>query len=463
MPKLKIAIIGAGIGGLTLASAIGHLDKHKSIEIDVYESAAILAEIGAGINIWLRAWKLLKDIGLEEDLLQLVTEAPDEEGGDALIFEFRKGDQKKGRSILDMYAKGGIIRLHRAHLQQVLLKHASALCRLHVSSRLVSYTEHDDGVHLAFEDGSTRTCDLLVGADGIKSTVRRVFLRGKQQQQNGNHGRNGYDECGDGDGEPVWSGTYAYRGLVSREALEKKVCGHRATKVPVMYCGKRKHIAVYPVSQGQLVNVVACVHDPSKEHTRYQGPPVCDVSREELLSMYKHWEPEVQALLECIPKPSRWAIHCLKPLETYARGRVLLLGDAAHAMTPHQGAGAGQAMEDAYVLAHLLLSQPDLDLLHSPSHIPLITHVFNAIRQPFGNHAVRMSRTCGKLSDLTDEDLEFPEFEEGDETVGQEVLVGLIRKMERQWQWLWEAPVEEECRRASRMLRELYVSGGWSG
>ena len=100
-----------------------------------------------------------------------------------------------------------------------MLKNALTHARLHLASKLVSYTEHPDSVSLEFMDGSKRTCDLLVGADGIRSTMRRIFLTSR-------HGQESI--------EPVWTGTYAYRGLIPRDALLKTMAGHRATRVPVI-------------------------------------------------------------------------------------------------------------------------------------------------------------------------------------------------------------------------------------
>ncbi|PFH51267.1 hypothetical protein AMATHDRAFT_142975, partial [Amanita thiersii Skay4041] len=434
---------GGGIGGLTLASSLAWFDKGKRIDVDIYEAADVLEEIGAGIHIWPRAWNLLKGIGLEEDMIKVLPDQTKPEET-ALVFQFRKSDQPSGQSIYDMYAKGGMVRVHRADLQRILMKHASAACKLHLSSRLVSCTEKDDGVHLLFEDGSTKTCDLLVGADGIKSTVRRLFLERQPPEQG--HGESI---------EPVWSGTYAYRGLVPKTLLDEKLPGHRASQVPVMYCGKSKHIVVYPVSHGKLINVVACAHDRTKEETPYDGVSVLQVTHEEMLSKFDNWEPEVRALLECIPRPSRWAIQNLRPLKVYGKGRVLLLGDAAHAMTPHQGAGAGQAMEDAYTLAYVLSHS---DIVKSTAQMPLVTHVYNAIRQPFGNNVLDTSRICGRLSGLTDPDKQFPEINEGDDTVPHEVLEGIILKMEGLWKWLWDSSVEDRCEEASSMLRRIHGS-----
>ncbi|KAF8345350.1 salicylate hydroxylase [Amanita rubescens] len=437
-PKLKVAIIGAGIGGLMLASCIAKMDKQKKIELDIYEAAEELAEIGAGINLWPRATEMLTEIGLEADILKLYERASVDR---SLAFEFRKSDQSKGHPILDLYVKGQAFKIRRADLQKILLKKASTYARLHLSSKLTSYTEHLDSVNLEFLDGSKRTCHLLVGADGIKSTVRRIFLE--------NRPIDGYQESI----EPVWTGSYAYRGIVPREVLLKGSPGHRAARVPVMYIGKLKHILSYPMSDGESINIVGLVHDESQEDTRHEGALIKDVSNAEILSLYEGYEPEVQALLKCTPNFSKWAIHHLMPLKTYAERRVLLLGDAAHAVGPHQGSGAGQAMEDAYILSAMLT---DVTGTPSPeSQILLITHIYDAIRRPIGNASIEETKACGKLKGLTDDEKELPFVKPHDETVPHEVLVAYVKKSESRWRWLRDAPtrIKEQGQDAVKLLR----------
>ncbi|KAF8634381.1 hypothetical protein AX15_000951 [Amanita polypyramis BW_CC] len=412
-----------------LASVIASMDKEKRFEVDIYEATANLTEIGAGINLWRRTYDMLVKIGLGQDMLKLCERTNESDSRRrSLAFQFRKGDQKNGHFIFDLYAEGGLVRARRTDLQKILLKRALTSCRLHLSRKLVSYTEHPDSssgsVHLTFEDGSEATCELLVGADGIKSTVRRLFLSSLQP------GTTGYQESI----EPVWTGTYIYRGVIPREELEKKLPGHRVTKMPLTYLGKRRHVVTYSMAEGQFVNVVATVHDESREETQHEGPMVIDVPQEELLSVYRGWDPEVQALIECIPKPKKWAIHHLLPLKKYAERRVLLLGDAAHAMGPHQGAGAGQAMEDAYVLAHILLHP---DIVQPAAQIPLITYVYDA------------------LMVLTDDDMELPYIREGNDKVPHEVLERYVKKLLGYWKWHWETSVEGDCRNASILLREI--------
>jgi len=437
--KLRVAIIGAGIGGLTLASWIAEMDKQKRIEVDIYEAAAELSEIGAGIHLWPRSFKMLAKVGLEEEVLRFCERANEDS---SIAFQFRKSDQEKGQHIFDMSIKGAAIKIHRADLQKILLKRALTHARLHLSSKLVSYTEHLDSVHLEFENDSTQTCDLLVGADGIRSITRRLFLA----SQIGD----GYQESID----PVWTGTYAYRGIIPRDELLKKIPGHRVTRAPVMYIGKQKHVVTYSMANGEFINFVGLVHDETREDTCHKEPQVTTVSKSELLSVFQGFEPEVQALLECIPNPSRWAIHHLKPPKRYAERRILLLGDAAHAMSPHQANGAGQAMEDAYILSRLLADPGTTDVR---SQIPIITCIYDAIRRPAGNTALMVAKTCGKLTGLTDDEKELPEVKAYDDTVPHDVLVAYIKKMERSRQMIWDASalVDGQCQDALKLLRSL--------
>ncbi|KAF8693040.1 hypothetical protein AX14_002349 [Amanita brunnescens Koide BX004] len=435
-PKLRVAIVGAGIGGLMMACCIAQMDKWKWIEMDIYEASAELAEIGAGIIFPSKIFEMLSKIGLGDDILKYCER---QNADSSPTFNFRKSDQKNGHPILDVYGQGGIFKIHRADLQRVLLKMALAHARVHLANKLVSYTEHPDSISLEFENGSKRTCHLLVGADGIKSIVRKLFLASRPGQESS---------------EPVWTGTYAYRGLIQRDVLLKAMPSHRVTRLPAMYVGKLKNVVVYPISKGAFINVVGLVHDETREETRHEGPWFKNVSKAEVLSVFQGFEREAQALFECIQNPSKWAIHHLIPLKKYAEGRVLLLGDAAHAMGPHLAAGAGQAMEDAYVLSCILLNSnfgPNLT-----SQIHLIAQTYDAIRRPIGNAIIALTKKRGKLNELTDDEKELPVVKAHDDKVPHEVLVAYMNKSERCKNSLLDMPDwEEQCRNALKLLRSL--------
>ncbi|KAF5339762.1 hypothetical protein D9611_009071 [Ephemerocybe angulata] len=427
---LRVAIVGAGIGGLMLCAGLQHMDKEKKLDIQVYEAAPALAEIGAGINLWLRSWEILRAIDLEETFVKMMDEAPTDEP--RLVFQLRKSDQREGVHISDIKMKGGTMRFHRAELQMALMDRVNTNGCVKLDRRLTGYNEYENHVELEFQDGSTVNCDILVAADGIRSSIRKQFCKGIAKGD--------FVICTD----PVWSGTFAYRGLLSHDDIEKAFPGHRAKTNPVIYCGKYKHLVVYPLSNGRFTNVVAFCTDPELEGVEWTEVPPMSANQDELRAQYVGWEDEVQALINCIQKPTKWAINNLNPLERYASHRVFLAGDAAHAMTPHQGAGAGQAIEDAYILASLLTNQEA-----TRKNIPKIAEVYNAIRCPAANKILLASRDQGKWCEL-----DHPRLKgvcEGD-MVSKEKLDGLFKDISQAWDWVWKTSAECDRKRALDML-----------
>ncbi|KAK0447450.1 uncharacterized protein EV420DRAFT_1622417 [Desarmillaria tabescens] len=350
--KLRVAIIGGGIGGLTCAIA---LKDCKSLEVELYESASQLTEIGAGITLWHRTWTILKNLGLEKDFLEITDEKPRDE----------PGTKSQPLRVSD---RG----FHRHDVQKALLKNLPPGVTCHLSHRLVSYSETKDGIQLEFQNERTAFCNLLIAADGIKSIVRAKLMAKL------------YPEIDSKIIAPVFSGTLAYRGLFPVGDLAKRWPGHRALKKRMV------HIVVYPVSQGRFINVVAFSSVLSDEGKPFDGPFVAEANKDKMMSNFMDWEDEIKVLLQCIDNPTVWAIHALNPLGLYASDRVVLLGDAAHAMTPHLGAGAGQAIEDAYVLGSLL--SKSAETLES---IPEVLAAYNKIRQPYGNYILSTAKTEG--------------------------------------------------------------------
>ncbi|KAG2004822.1 salicylate hydroxylase [Coprinopsis cinerea AmutBmut pab1-1] len=439
--QLRVAIVGAGIGGLMLTQALRHMDKEKKLDVRVYEAAPALAEIGAGINLWLRSWDILKRIDLEETLLKMMTEPPTEKT--RLVFQLRKSDQEEGVHMSDLWMKGGTMRFHRAELQLSLMSLVGDVVQL--NRRLIGYSEYENHVELEFADGSFVNCDVLIAADGIKSAVRKQFL--KSVRKGLSVGESGCD--------PVWSGSLAYRGLLSHEAIEKQFPGHRAKSRAVIYCGKYKHLVVYPLSNGKYTNVVCFITDPSGEGIEYTGPAPSRASQDELKGQYDGWEPEVQALLNCIESPTKWVINNLNPIERFAAHRVFLAGDAAHAMTPHQGAGAGQAIEDAYILASLL-TDPSC---RGRQSIPKIAEVYNTIRCPAANAILLASRDQGKWCELDHPGL--ADFKEGDQ-VPNELLDKVFSDISEAWEWVWTSSAEDDRKKAVELLNGKREEGSCS-
>ncbi|KAF7975798.1 hypothetical protein HWV62_8475 [Athelia sp. TMB] len=354
-------------------------------------------------------------------------------------------DQPEGRSFYDMHAKGGMLPMHRAHFQKAIIKNLPPTCTTHFGKRLVSYDDPSSGpITLHFKDGTTAECDVLVGADGIKSVVRANMLANLAKEGK-------VSEAEALAPNPFWSGSVAYRGLIPKETLEAKFPGHRALKDDIIYCGKDKHLIIFPISRGAHVNVVAFTSEPSKEGTQYSANEkewVADVPKEELLQAYAGWEPEVTALLECVDKPSKWAIHAVKPLSTFVSGRVALLGDSAHAMTPHLGSGAGQAIEDGYILSALLASPKC-----TPSSLPRVLEIYDQVRRPKAKEVCELSRTNGAIYEFNGAGNEH--IEPYDESVDLAELEKIGKEAEKHWDWAWKKSAEEDRENALKLLATI--------
>ncbi|KAL5503743.1 hypothetical protein ACEPAH_7814 [Sanghuangporus vaninii] len=439
--SLRVAIVGGGIGGLALATFLSTStsSRYKQPEVDIYESSPTFTELGAGVGIWLRTWRILEAISsgaLVHDLKAVAPPGRDFSVGLRKAFEFRKGDiSPEGKSFYTMKVPFGVLTLHRADFQRVLAQHAIPPAKPRFGKRIIGYEYADENnleseIVLRFSDGSTARTDVLVGADGIKSVIRREVIHRVVKRGVLHHDPCSYSIISNDDGgrkldqdalisnlvEPVWSGTIVYRNLIPFEKLEERFPDHRAGRGPVVYFGKNQHIIAFPIisagrsfvasdskssvkvdsTQIQMVNLVAFVSDPALEGTRLLPGElwVRPATKEEVLGKFSGWEDEVLALLELAEKPLAWAIHTVKALPRYsdADGRVVLLGDAAHAMTPHQGAGGGQAIEDAYVLASLL-THPRL----TRRNIANALKAYDAVRIPISQRVMESSRANGVM------------------------------------------------------------------
>ncbi|EPQ55733.1 FAD/NAD P-binding domain-containing protein [Gloeophyllum trabeum ATCC 11539] len=420
--KFRVAIVslgfnesrrGGGIGGLVCAAA---LSKASDIEVHIYEAARQFGEIGAGIGMYPRVWKADAPEGLDFH-----------ETKDAGVF----------RSF------------HRAELQQAILKSIPPACKMHLIKRLVSFDEPENleyPVTLTFEDGTTAACDLLIGADGIKSVVRASLFR--KWAEEAAEGKQDVAETLLKHVDPVWTGVLAYRCVIPRERLEAQAPNHRVFQMPLV------RVVTYCVSKGRLVNAVFMFTRPELEGSKCDGPTVASVSKEEVLDRFQGLEKDVVDLLHCIDNPMRWAIHALNPLPSFVSKRVVLLGDAAHAMTPNQGSGAGQAIEDAYVLSSMLTHQ-----LCTKATIPDVLSIYDCIRRPLANMVLENSRSIGILWDFnlpgfTDEDV-MARGEDGKYQPNMDILKQMGRKADELQEWIWKKPAQAERNQAIEMLESL--------
>ncbi|KAJ7647156.1 FAD/NAD-P-binding domain-containing protein [Roridomyces roridus] len=416
--KLRVAICGGGIGGLALAVP---LSKHKNIQVDVYEAAGRFAEIGAGVMIWARTWRIFELLGLAEDFAKVADSEPDP----AVGFNYRRSDVGANGFHWNFVSMPyGCIRFHRAHFLDVFVEHLPPDVA-HFGKRLVSYERREDGdISLNFADGTSAECNVLVGCDGIKSVVRGQLLRDKAEAE----GRPDLLALI----EPRWSGTVAYRGLIPATELPK----HETLASPMMYCGQDKHIVAYSISRGHICNVVAFATEPKNEDAEFPGKDqwVTPCTKEEVSKCFAGWESDVGEMLERIDNPTKWAIHRLHRLPFYVANRVALMGDAAHGMCPHLGAGAGQAIEDAFILATVLG-------VATRSTLDAALEAYEQTRLPVANHVLKSSDESGKMYEFNSS------FGEQYETLGPAI--------KHQWDFLTSSTPEGEAEKVLSIFEGL--------
>ncbi len=312
---LRVAVVGAGIGGLSAAIAL----RAEGIDAVVYEQASELKALGAGVSIATNGSRILTRLGLGEQLRAVA--------GRFSQYAFRtwQGDPIAGEpSRLSFGDPAHTLFLHRGEFQQVL-SDALPTDALRLGHKVVAVTEHDNGVTVEFADGSIVEADLVIGADGIHSRLQGLVGTPAQ---------------------PVSEGVMAYRGLIPTERVEHIV----DMSLCAMWLGPQRSFLAYPVSAGSLLNVVAFAPSNLDVIESWTAPGDVD----ELAASYAGWDQRVLDIIATMDTTFRWGIYDREPLDRWATDRVALLGDSAHAVTPHLGQGANQAIEDAATLAVVL-------------------------------------------------------------------------------------------------------------
>ncbi|EKM57327.1 uncharacterized protein PHACADRAFT_172966 [Phanerochaete carnosa HHB-10118-sp] len=439
-PRLRVAICGGGIGGLVLAVA---LSRAPDIDVDVYEAAREFADIGAGVGLWPRPWKIMKALDLAEDLAKVTSVPPEDELTVAL--EFRKGDEPCGGVTFgQMVMPGGLISFHRPDFQRVILQRLARSCRPHTSKRLAYYMQPASAsqpIQLFFQDGTTATCDLLVGADGVRSKVREIMVKEVADDLRARGDLSAASQVLRS-ARPAWSGIMAYRTTVRSEALQKQYPTHRLLRQPYVYFGRNTQMVAYPIARGSLVNAAAFTARCDLENTQLDAPWVVDAPRSEFQEAFADWEPEVQALFDCVKTTSRWAIHTVTPLGSFVHRRVILIGDAANAMLPFQGSGAGQAVEDAYILS-ALLTHPSTTV----RDLERVSGIFDTIRRPAAQRVASLSRESALLYTFN-----YPGLTLDRDDCREEQLQRIHEQMVNRQAWTWETTAEPDLERAIAML-----------
>jgi len=322
---LRILIAGAGIGGLTAALAL----LRNGIDVEVYEQALELKEVGAGVQLAANGTRVLYALGVGDELKALSCEAQGKE-----IRHWQTGETWKlfdlGPASIERYGFP-YFTVYRPDLLDVLARAVRSAKRdaIHLNARCAGFMQDDTGVTLQLESGATMHGDALIGADGVHSRIRQ--------------GLSGPDR-------PEFTGTIAWRGVVPMERLPK----HMARMVGSNWVGPGGHIVHYPLRAGRVMNFVGVLErsDWRIESWTARG------TQEELAADYRGWHDDIQAFIGAIDTPYKWALMVRAPLERWTTRRVTLLGDAAHSMLPFLAQGAVMAIEDGFVLARALAKYP---------------------------------------------------------------------------------------------------------
>jgi salicylate hydroxylase len=352
----RVAIIGGGIGGLTAANAL----SRAGIEVAVYEAAAELKEIGAGVALHANAMRVLRAIGVEDAVREVAGRSQWQ-----TTRNWKTGRVISKSNRQQQAAAFGLLgaTVHRADLLDVL---ADALPAgiVTLGKRCTEVLPGGDIAVARFADGGEIEADIIVGADGIHSPVRASLF---------------------GPDAPRFTGKICYRSVIPTEAVR----GTRPDTDLGQWFGPHGTIVLYPLRGEELINVVCHYDDDSYRHESW----VTECSREEVLQRYAGWHESLLRLFAAGDTWYKWALYDRDPIPQWTRGRVTLLGDAAHPMLPYLGQGACQALEDGAVLATALSAEaadPATGLVR-----------YERTRRPRASRVVLTSRERGLSNHLT--------------------------------------------------------------
>ncbi|MEI7714078.1 MAG: FAD-dependent monooxygenase [Rhodospirillales bacterium] len=327
MAKPPVLIAGAGLGGLTAALAL----MQRGHRVRIYEQAADLKEIGAGVQLGANGTRLLISLGLEEAMRTVICVPQGREfrlwsTGQAWT-PFDVGEESVQRFGAPYWM------VHRGDFHAVLL---DAVRRadphaIRTGCACVGFEQTATAAILLLANGERVEGEVLIGADGVHSRIRQQMF---------------------GDGKAQFTGIMAWRGLVPMAALPP----HQRRLVGNNWIGVGGHVVTYPLRRGELLNFVAVIERDDWRVESWTEPG----SRDECLRDLSRWHQDIHNIVHAIDTPYKWALLGREPLAHFAQGRVCVMGDAAHPTLPFLAQGANMALEDGVVLARLLDTCSDI-------------------------------------------------------------------------------------------------------
>ena len=329
MPHYKILVAGAGIGGLTAASFLlqaGH-------DVEIYEQAPQLEEVGAGIQISANAMHALRTLGLEAAITAAGVRPA------AYVFRLHDtGEEIQRFALSDEHERlhgAPYTQLHRADFHALLAEKARSLKPdvVRLNKRVASFEEDAKGVTLHFTDGTSARGDLLIGADGLKSVVRKQIV---------------------GETPANYTGDAAWRITVPTERLPAGLIEPAMT----LFLGPGGHAVFYYLRGGRLLNFVGIVETDEVLEESW----TVKLPWERLKAEYQSWHPIVHTVIDAADRDQcfRWSLHNRLPIDNWSTARTTLLGDASHATLPYLAQGAVMAIEDGAVLMRALAQEASI-------------------------------------------------------------------------------------------------------
>ena len=411
--RFEVAIIGGGLASLSLA--IGLIER--GIRVQIYEGANEWTPAGAGLVFARNSQDAMKKIS--PNIWEAFSKRASNQGWKSkrtTYMDYRNGMTDGDLVTSVICAETGQKSIHRTLFAQDLVELLPP-GTFHMAKRLVDIETKKNGSYtLTFADGSSVGATVVVGGDGIKSKCRQLLL-GKDSPE----------------ALPKFAGEFAYRGMVPMEKAVS-VLGDEFARNSMVNMAPGRLTTTYPVEKGTLLNLVAAQSLDKWEHDEWIVP----TTKEAVLKDFEGCGPVMQKVISMMDKPAMWALFDHPECSTYYKGRFALIGDAAHASTPHQGAGCGQAFEDALVMCNLLAD----DWVYMPEHCRQAFAAYDAIRRPRTLKVVNTSRENGEVCMMR-----------GHET--GEDFDKIKESLDTRFHWIWYEDLDKQVETAKTKLHEI--------